>query len=39
VYFGASGVEVVEVSFQGGNAWLASSLIMLFCYSIIVLCW
>jgi hypothetical protein len=30
-------VEVLEVSLQGGNAWLPSSLIMLLCWSIIVL--
>jgi hypothetical protein len=36
--FGASGVEVLKVSLQGGNARLPSSLITLLYCSIIVLC-
>ena len=37
--FGASGVEVLEVSFQESNAQFSNSLITSLCYSIIVLCW
>ena len=36
--FEASGVEVLEVSLQGGNARLPNSLITSLCCSIIVLC-
>jgi hypothetical protein len=34
--FGASGVEVLAVSLQGGNAWLPISLVTSLCCSIIV---
>jgi hypothetical protein len=34
--FGASGVEVLAVSLQGGNAHLPISLVMSLCCSIIV---
>jgi hypothetical protein len=38
VYFGANGEGTLEVSLQGGNAKLPTSLITPLYYSIIVLC-